>query len=173
MSTATHHEHAPDELVHGHDDHHHHHDDGMPHVSLKGYMTGFILSVILTAIPFWLVMAKVIPDNKITTIVILGFAVVQVIVHIGDRYHAVARFGQCLGDARLVLVAPFLQAQKRRNLGQRVLDPMIDLVAQKGIAVQQCIGRIQNFLNLEVRGMFRPQHLAQFDLAHHQPGHDL
>ena len=81
MSTATHHEHAPDELVHGHDDHHHHHDDGMPHVSLKGYMTGFILSVILTAIPFWLVMAKVIPDNKITTVVILGFAVVQVIVH--------------------------------------------------------------------------------------------
>ena len=23
MSTATHHEHSPDELVHGHDDHHH------------------------------------------------------------------------------------------------------------------------------------------------------
>jgi len=80
MSTATH-THAPDELVHGHDDHHHHHDDGMPHVTFKGYMTGFILSVILTAIPFWLVMAKVIPDNKIATIVVLGFAAVQVIVH--------------------------------------------------------------------------------------------
>lgn len=80
MSAASHHEHVPDELVHGHDDHHHH-DDGMPHVTFKGYMTGFILSVILTAIPFWLVMAKVIPDNKITTVIVLGFAVVQLLVH--------------------------------------------------------------------------------------------
>ena len=77
MSAASHNH---DDLVHGHDDHHHH-DDGMPHVSFKGYMTGFILSVILTAIPFWLVMAKVIPDNKITTVIVLGFAVIQVIVH--------------------------------------------------------------------------------------------
>lgn len=80
MSAASNHAHAPDELVHGHDDHHHH-DDGMPHVTFKGYMTGFILSVILTAIPFWLVMAKVIPDNKVTTIIVLGFAVVQLLVH--------------------------------------------------------------------------------------------
>ena len=29
------------------------------HATFKGYMTGFILSVILTAIPFWVVMAKV------------------------------------------------------------------------------------------------------------------
>lgn len=81
MSAATHHAHDPNELVHGHDDHAHHHDDGMPHVTFKGYMTGFILSVILTAIPFWLVMAKVIPDNKVTTVIVLGFAVVQLLVH--------------------------------------------------------------------------------------------
>ena len=53
----------------------------MPHVSFKGYMTGFILSVILTAIPFWLVMAKVIPDNKVTAVIVVGFAVVQLLVH--------------------------------------------------------------------------------------------
>lgn len=29
------------------------------HGSLRGYLTGFLLSVILTAIPFWLVMAHV------------------------------------------------------------------------------------------------------------------
>ena len=81
MSAASHHAHDPNELVHGLDDHEHHHDDGMPHVTFKGYMTGFILSVILTAIPFWLVMAKVIPDNKIATVVVLGFAVVQLLVH--------------------------------------------------------------------------------------------
>jgi cytochrome o ubiquinol oxidase operon protein cyoD len=79
MSAASQHAHAPDELVHGHDDHHGH-DDGMPHVTFKGYMTGFILSVILTAIPFWLVMAKVFPNN-VTIIIVLGFAVVQLLVH--------------------------------------------------------------------------------------------
>jgi cytochrome o ubiquinol oxidase operon protein cyoD len=64
---------------HGHDDHHHE-DDGF-HVSFKGYMTGFILSVVLTAIPFWLVMAKVLPTPKLTGFVILGFAAVQMVVH--------------------------------------------------------------------------------------------
>ena len=81
MSAASPHTHAPDELVHGLDDHHHGHDDGMPHASFKGYMTGFILSVILTAIPFWLVMGKVIPSAKLTTFIVLAFAVVQILVH--------------------------------------------------------------------------------------------
>jgi cytochrome o ubiquinol oxidase subunit IV len=63
--------------VHGHD----HHDDGMPHATLKGYLTGFVLSVILTAIPFWLVMAKVFPDNKTTVLIVLAFAVAQILVH--------------------------------------------------------------------------------------------
>ena len=30
----------------------------MPHASLRDYAIGFVLSVILTAIPFWLVMAQ-------------------------------------------------------------------------------------------------------------------
>ncbi len=67
-----------------HDGHHDDdHFDGEQdfHVSYKGYATGFILSVILTAIPFWLVMAKVLPSPKITGFVILGFAAVQMVVH--------------------------------------------------------------------------------------------
>ena len=42
---------------HGHDSHgHDHHEDaGVPHSTLKGYTIGFVLSVILTVIPFWLV----------------------------------------------------------------------------------------------------------------------
>lgn len=64
----------------------HHHDDdfledGIPHTSLKEYVTGFALSVVLTAIPFWLVMGKVFPTPGITTLVILAFAMVQVVVH--------------------------------------------------------------------------------------------
>ena len=63
--------------VHDHDPHV---EDDL-HISLKGYMTGFILSVILTAIPFWLVMGKVFDKPGTTAIVILAFAAVQIVVH--------------------------------------------------------------------------------------------
>lgn len=59
----------------------HGHDDGAPHITLKGYMIGFVLSVILTAIPFWLVINKVIASPATTAFVILAFAVVQIVVH--------------------------------------------------------------------------------------------
>ncbi len=79
-------------------DHHHHdhnadHVDGEQdfHVSVKGYVTGFILSVILTAIPFWLVMAKVLPSPKMTGFVILGFAAVQMVVHMVYFLHMNAK----------------------------------------------------------------------------------
>jgi cytochrome o ubiquinol oxidase operon protein cyoD len=56
-------------------------EDGIPHVSVRDYVTGFLLSVVLTAIPFWLVMARVLPTPAVTTLVILAFALVQVVVH--------------------------------------------------------------------------------------------
>ena len=68
---ADHHAHA------GHDGH----ADGHPHVSRRDYVTGFVLSVILTAIPFWLVMSKAIPNPAVASLVILAFAAVQVVVH--------------------------------------------------------------------------------------------
>lgn len=44
-------------------------------------MKGFILAVILTVIPFWLVMGDVIQDRS-TMVMVLGlFAAVQVVVH--------------------------------------------------------------------------------------------
>jgi cytochrome o ubiquinol oxidase operon protein cyoD len=63
-----------------HDQDGHGHDDIGYHATLKGYAIGFVLSVILTAIPFWLVMAKVLPPDA-TKFIILGFAAVQVVVH--------------------------------------------------------------------------------------------
>ncbi|MDG5498404.1 cytochrome o ubiquinol oxidase subunit IV [Marinobacter sp. BGYM27] len=66
-----------DDHNHGHD----HHDDHASHGSLKDYTIGFVLSVILTAIPFWLVMGDVIADPGVTAIVILAFAAVQIVVH--------------------------------------------------------------------------------------------
>jgi cytochrome o ubiquinol oxidase operon protein cyoD len=44
-------------------------------------MTGFGLSVILTAIPFWLVMSGALGNNQLTGFVVMGFAVVQIVVH--------------------------------------------------------------------------------------------
>ena len=52
-----------------------------PHSTFKGYMTGFILSVVLTAIPFWLVMGKTFDKSSTTALVILAFAAVQIVVH--------------------------------------------------------------------------------------------
>ncbi|MDE1950369.1 MAG: cytochrome o ubiquinol oxidase subunit IV [Burkholderiales bacterium] len=52
-----------------------------PHFTLQGYVTGFLLSVLLTALPFWIVMAKVFANPAVTAAVILGFAVVQIVVH--------------------------------------------------------------------------------------------
>ncbi|WP_198969328.1 cytochrome o ubiquinol oxidase subunit IV [Xylophilus sp. ASV27] len=72
---------AQTETSHDTHDHAHDHDDGASHSTLKGYLTGFILSVILTAIPFWLVMGKVFDSSSTTATVILGFAAVQIVVH--------------------------------------------------------------------------------------------
>ncbi len=67
----------------GHGGSHDHHDDnGAAHGTLKSYITGFVLAAILTAIPFWLVMDRVFASSRTTALVILAFAVVQIVVHI-------------------------------------------------------------------------------------------
>ncbi len=58
----------------------HGHDEG-PHSTFKGYMTGFVLAVVLTVIPFWIVMGKVFDASSTTALVILGLAAVQIVVH--------------------------------------------------------------------------------------------
>ena len=57
------------------------HDHTEGHASFKGYMTGFVLSVILTAIPFWLVMDHVITSPGWAAASILFLAAVQIFVH--------------------------------------------------------------------------------------------
>jgi cytochrome o ubiquinol oxidase subunit IV len=60
------------------------HGDHYPHGAqgtFSSYMTGFVLSVILTAIPFWLVMGNVLNDTRMTSIVIMALAAVQIVVH--------------------------------------------------------------------------------------------
>ncbi|MEW5423815.1 cytochrome o ubiquinol oxidase subunit IV [Amorphus sp. 3PC139-8] len=62
----------------GHD---HGRDASPSHATLRGYMTGFVLSVVLTAIPFWLVMTDALGDNTLTAMIIMGMAMVQIVVH--------------------------------------------------------------------------------------------
>ncbi|MCJ8508880.1 cytochrome o ubiquinol oxidase subunit IV [Rhizobium lemnae] len=62
---------------------HHAHSQGheAAHGSFKSYMTGFILSVILTAIPFWLVMGDVLESRALTVGIIIIFGGIQMVVH--------------------------------------------------------------------------------------------
>ena len=77
MSADHNHKHDDHGHGHGHDDH----DDVGYHATVKGYLIGFILSVILTAIPFFLVMTKSIASSQAMGIVLLIFAAVQIVVH--------------------------------------------------------------------------------------------
>lgn len=61
--------------------HHDSHNHDEAHGSLKSYLIGFGLSVILTAVPFWLVMSGVLDSRQTTGLVIMAFAVVQIVVH--------------------------------------------------------------------------------------------
>jgi cytochrome o ubiquinol oxidase subunit IV len=63
----------------GHSDHGHSHQGG--HGSRKTYMIGFWLSVLLTAIPFYLVMSGAVQNKEATSVLLVAFAAVQIVVH--------------------------------------------------------------------------------------------
>jgi cytochrome o ubiquinol oxidase operon protein cyoD len=63
----------------GHSDHGH--SDHGAHGSLKSYMIGFWLSVLLTAIPFYLVMSGAVANKETTGVLLVAMAAVQIIVH--------------------------------------------------------------------------------------------
>ncbi len=69
----------------------HGHGEHASHSTLKGYMTGFVLSVVLTAIPFWLVMGKVFEPPGATVAILLAFAAVQIVVHMVYFLHMNAK----------------------------------------------------------------------------------
>ena len=73
MSTETHDRHVSDS-------HDHAHDYEEAHGSRKGYVIGFLLSVVLTAIPFWMVMDNPL-NGQATALIIMALAVAQILVH--------------------------------------------------------------------------------------------
>lgn len=54
---------------------------GAPHGTYRDYMTGFVLAVILTVIPFFLVMARPIESAGYTAAIVLVCAFAQILVH--------------------------------------------------------------------------------------------
>lgn len=73
MSTDTnHHAHHP-----AHESAHDAHGQG----SMRDYVIGFVLSVILTVIPFWLVMGEVLESRVWTVALIMLFGAIQIVVH--------------------------------------------------------------------------------------------
>jgi cytochrome o ubiquinol oxidase operon protein cyoD len=60
----------------------HSHGDTHGHGSRRGYLVGTILSILLTAIPFWLVMTGVLHNAQTTAILIFAMALVQIAVHV-------------------------------------------------------------------------------------------
>ena len=82
MSADTHVVHAGHAAGHGH---------GSGHGSLRSYLIGFGLSVVLTAIPFWLVMSGVLDSRQATAFTIMVFAAAQIVVHMIFFLHMSAR----------------------------------------------------------------------------------
>ncbi|MGL4858368.1 MAG: cytochrome o ubiquinol oxidase subunit IV [Enterobacteriaceae bacterium] len=54
---------------------------GMAHMNLRAYVVGFILSLILTVIPFWMVMNGTLPHSYVLYGIVIA-AVVQIVVHL-------------------------------------------------------------------------------------------
>jgi cytochrome o ubiquinol oxidase subunit IV len=77
--------HEPHALAepHGHGQGHDadHADASARHGSFRDYLIGFALSVFLTAVPFWIVMDQVFRKTSVAVVVVLAFAVVQIVVH--------------------------------------------------------------------------------------------
>lgn len=63
-----------------------HSSEAHSHGSVKSYLTGFIWSVILTGIPFWMVMTEAF-DKGPTYITIVVLAVIQIFVHLKYFLH--------------------------------------------------------------------------------------
>ena len=67
------------------------HAVGQSHGSLQSYLIGFGLSVVLTAIPFWLVMSGALDSRPATALTIMVFAAAQIVVHMLFFLHMSAR----------------------------------------------------------------------------------
>lgn len=79
---------------------HAHHDGG--HGSVKSYLIGFVLSVVLTAVPFAMTMLHLMPVATLIP-VIIGVGVVQIVVHLVYFLHMNVSSSQVWNNAAFVV----------------------------------------------------------------------
>lgn len=60
----------------------HAHGDTHGHGTRRAYIIGFLASVVLTAIPFWMVIGRPVESAVTIGLVAIGLAIVQIIVHV-------------------------------------------------------------------------------------------
>jgi cytochrome o ubiquinol oxidase subunit IV len=94
-----------------HTNHDAHHGD-VPHVTVRGYLVGFVLAVILTVASFWSVMSGTF-KGETALIVLAVLAAVQMVVHVvfflhvntskEQRWHA-GSFAYTIAMALVVIV---------------------------------------------------------------------
>ncbi len=65
----------------------HDHGDNHGHGTRRGYLTGFVLAVVLTALPFWLVMGCVLGDANAPGLINASLALLQIVVHVRYFLH--------------------------------------------------------------------------------------
>ena len=68
----------------------HDHSKGAWHGTSRDYIIGFVASILLTAVPFWLVMSGAIDSKQATAFLIVAFAAVQMLVHVRFFLHVSA-----------------------------------------------------------------------------------
>jgi cytochrome o ubiquinol oxidase operon protein cyoD len=72
---------------------------GLGNGSLKSYLIGFIISIILTGIPFYLIMTSSL--SSAATITIIFFAATQILIHLTCFLHVRFSFSQRWSSAAL------------------------------------------------------------------------
>ena len=52
-----------------------------PHVTVRGYLTGYLLAVALTVAAFWIAMSGVVESSTTAGLILIGLGIVQIFVH--------------------------------------------------------------------------------------------
>ncbi len=112
----------------------------IPHGDFRSYMTGFVLSVILTAIPFALVMSGGFESRAVTALVVLLFAVIQIVVHMIYFLHMDlhAEGGWTVISLMFTLIVLIIclagTIWVMHNMDSNMMPDMIELMEGKGAA---------------------------------------
>ncbi|WP_424926757.1 cytochrome o ubiquinol oxidase subunit IV [Amaricoccus tamworthensis] len=78
------------------------------HGSYRSYIIGFVLSVILTAIPFWVVMSGVDISLAWAIAIIFGLGAIQIMVHVHYFLHVTVKAEQGWQVMSMVFTAVLL-----------------------------------------------------------------